>query len=84
MRQQEAMQQQQQQHQQEASRQRLPESSAADILHYQNNLRMEQARNQANEQARRDEAARRTPLFGRHGTYGPPQDGHARGYEDRR
>lgn len=87
MRQQEAMQQQQQQHQQEAARQRLPENQRTEILQYQNSLRMEQARNQANEQARRDEAARRTftpPVFPRHGAYGPPQDGHVRGYEDRR
>ena len=88
MRHQEALQQQQQQqHQQGAPLQRQPEASRSDILQYQDNLRIVQARNQANEQARRDEAARRTftpPVYGRHGGYGPPQDGHPRGYEDRR
>jgi len=89
MRHQEALQQQQQQHQhqQGASLPRQPETSRPDILQYQDNLRMVQARNQANEQARRDEAVRRTftpPVYGRHGGYGPPQDGHPRGYEDRR
>lgn len=78
MRHQEALQQQQQQqqqHQQGAPLQRQPETSRSDILQYQESLRMVQARNQANEQARRDEAARRTftpPVYGRHGGYGPP------------
>lgn len=80
-RQQEAMQ------QQEASLQRQPEPSRSDMLQYQDNQRLEQARRHANEQARRDEAVRRifTPdASGRHGVYGPPQDGRPRGYEDRR
>ena len=73
MRQQEAIQ------QQEAAMQRQLEPARADLLQYQNNIRLEQGR--------REEVARRTftpPVFGRHGGYGPPQDGHPRGYEDRR
>lgn len=84
MRHQEAL---QQQHQQGAPLQRQPGTSRTDVLQYQENLRMAQAQNQANEQARREEAARRTftpPVYGRHSGYGPPQEGHPRGYEDRR
>ena len=77
MRQQEAIQ------QQEASLQRQLKASRPDIRQYQENL----LRLEANEQARRDEAARRTftpPVYGHHGGYGPSVDGHSRGYEDRR